>query len=442
MKVHYLAPGQEPMAANNAPRGGGMDDGVIKIVVISVVMIILVAVGLWGCSSQKKAKAEEQVTPTIIVQTVAPLPTLGQPAAAAAAINGPKPAPTSPLEPAQIAATATFQAAINRPAANPGNSPYFVGVVTYEAGCEVSNLGFTTAGLNGTPYYLYLQAPLDRDPFMRMVQIQGFIQTFDGCQYPVLMVSQLFWLDGSATPAPIAVSGVTSATITGTATVTNTWGLAAYGLATPDGNATPVYDARYDPNSSHYLGQTATPYPTYTPYPTATPYIPPARTDLFAAPEPTDTPKPTKTPTLTVTPTPTQAANLSGVVVSIGGCAATNLAIQASPGQSIPLLLSGAPLPVSGNPIGYYALAAGVLVQVCGQTGLQATSISWYLNAITPTPTDTPTPTSTPTATETPTLTPTATETPTLTPTPTETPTEAPTATGTPTETPTMTPTP
>ena len=411
MKVQYLQPGQEP--TSSIQRGGGMDDGVKKIIIVGLVMIILVAVGLWGCSAQKKAKAEAEAekTATIpMIQTVGPLPTVPHP-------PPPDPLPPSPLEPAQIAGTATMQAALNRPAGNPANSPYLIGVITYEPGCMVSNFGFTTAGYEGVPYYLYPQVPLDRDPLMQMAQVRGYIQEFKECKYPVLMVSELVWLNGTATPAPIAQ--VISGTITGTLTTTNTWGLAAYGLPTPDGDATPVYDARFDPTSPQYILSTQTPYPTYTPYPTPTPYIPPPRSDPYIPPDPTKTPKPTKTPTFTPTPTPTQAANLGGVVVSIGGCTATNLAIQTAPGQTVPLLLSGAPLPVSGNPIGYYVLAAGVLEQVCGQSGLKASSISWYLNA----PDFTPTPTSTPTDTVTPTETPTLTLTPTSTATPTETPT-------------------
>lgn len=434
MKIHHLQPGQEP-ASTIVQRGGGMDDGVKKIIIVGLLMVVLVAIGLWGCSAQRKAKAEAeaaQATPTVpMIQTVGPLPAVLPPT--------PIPQPPTPLEPAQIAGTATMQAALNRPAGNPANSPYLIGVITYEPGCVVSNFGFTTAGYEGVPYYLYPQTPLDRDPFMQMAQVRGYIQEFKECKYPVLMVSELVWLNGTATPAPIAQ--IISGTITGTVTTTNTWGLAAYGLSTPDGDATPVYDARFDPTSPQYILATQTAYPTYTPYPTPTLYIPPPRTDPYNPPDPTKTPKPSKTPTFTPTPTPTQAANLGGVVVSIGGCTATNMAIEITPGQTVPLLLSGAPLPVNGNPIGYYVLAAGVLEQVCGQSGLKASSISWYLNApdFTPTPTSTLTPTGTPTPTETPT--PTGTPTETLTPDPSTPTPDPPTPTPDPSTPPTAEPT-
>lgn len=395
-------------------RGGGMDGDVKKLLIVGAVMVILVAVGLWGCVAQKKAKAEaDEATPTLIIQTVAPLATAdsGPPTAEQST-----PIPTfqpSNLEPSQLTATAVMQAALNRPAGDPSTSPFLVGVVTYEPGCDVSNLGFTTAGLEGKPYYLYLQIPLDRNPLMQMVQVQAYTAKFKGCKYPVLMVSNLVWLNDLATPAPIAALPY-SGTITATSTITWGQGLAAYGLPTPDKNAIPIYNP-----------MEPTPYPTYTPYPTATPYVPPPPSTL--APLPTYTPYPipknTKTPTPTITPTPTLAANLSGYVVSIAGCVATNMAIEIAPGQTVPLLLSGAPLPPSGSPFDYYVLAAGVLGPICGQQGLTATSVSWYPTG----PTATPTPTSTPT------------DTPTATPTPTETPTPDP-PTPTPTETPTLTP--
>lgn len=395
-----------------------MDDGggITKLLVVGAITIALIIAGLWGCAAQRKSKAEAAQPPTPVIQTVAPLPT---------------PPPTAPaqppaLEPAQIAATATAHFIYSRPAGNPQNSPFLIGVITYEQGCEVSNLGFTTAGMNGTPYYLYMQTMLDRDPLMQMVQLRGYIQQFKNCQYPVVMVTDIFWLDGQATPAPLAMVPI-SGTVTGTVTISNTWGqgIGDYGFPTPDKNATPVYDARYDPTSPHYIGSTVTPYPTYTPYPTATPYVPPQRNDPV---NPTKTPKPTKTPTPTPSATATQQANLAGVVVSVSGCPVTNLAVQTGPGQHVLLILNGATLPEDGLPVGYYVVASGFLDFACNQSALRANSVGWY--SLTPTPTHTPT------ATETPTMTPTVTDTPTMTPTATETPTATPTATETPVETP------
>lgn len=385
-----------------------------KLNVIGSVIGLLLILGyfVWLVMPKSTAKAEAQ--PTIIVQTVAPLetPPSSTPIAQIA------PGSLSTPEPAQIAATQTAIAVYSKPAGDPSTSPFLIGVITYEPGCSVSNLGFTTAGVEGTAYYLYLHAPLDRDPLMQMAQIQGYVTKFKGCQYPVLMVSNLIWLNGQATPAPLAALGSISGTMTGTTVISTTWGqgLGAFGLPTPDGDATPIYDARNDPSSIHYTGPiTPTPYPTYTPYPTATPYVPPQ----VQYPDPTKTPKPTKTPTFTPSPTSTQMANLAGTVVSVLGCAATNLAVETGTNQHVLLILNGATLPANGMPVGYYVVATGVLDWVCNQQAIRANNVGWYLPTLTPTSTQTDIPTMTPTVTETPTGTATPTET--LTPTPTET---------------------
>lgn len=399
--------------------GGGMDDDVKKILIVGAIMVALVIAGLYGCAAQKKAKAEE-AQPT---EAPTSLPTLTP------TVEGVEFIPQEPLSPEQVAATATFQAAISRPAAMnaPGAYPFFIGVITYEPGCPVSNLGFTTAGLEGQPYYLYFQIPLDRDPLMQMVQVQGYTQKFDGCAYPVIMVQQLFWLNnGLATPAPVAM------VISGTQAITPTWGsLADYGLPTPDKHQQPVYDP---PSWTPTPDATVTPYPTYTPYPSATPYVPPARVDPTTRPTytpyPTQTPYPTLTPNpATPTPTPTntpQQATVYGRVVSVAGCPQSNFAIQAAPNQNYFLIFDGAQLP-PGNPTSYFALATGKIDVACSGQAIKANSVTWYEPA-TATPTSTPTltptlPAVTETPTETPTVEPTVTETPTV---PVEPPTEPP----------------
>lgn len=320
---------------------------------------------------------------TVIVATVPPLETPATPAPAA--INaGTFNSPLSPLEPAQIAATATFVAAINRPAAfnAPEAAPFFIGVVTYESGCNVSNLGFTTAGLNGSPYYLYFSQPLERDPLMQMINVSGYIQEFDTCQYPIIMVQQIYWLDGQATPAPLAIGGAYSSTttISGSTISKNTWGVAAV-LPTPTPD---VLITRPELLQPQQQSETATPYPTYTPYPTTVPWVPP-HTPVPPPPAATKTPKPTSTPTHTPSPTPTQQANVSGPVISIAGCAATNLAIQTGQDSNVRLILNGATLPPNGNPVGYNAVATGYLSTVCNGQAIYASSISWYLPTVTPT---------------------------------------------------------
>lgn len=345
------------------------------------------------------AKAAEQEPPqaTIVIQTVAPLPSPDAPAAAT-------PLAVSPLEPIQIAGTATAQALYSRPAAfsNPEAAPFFIGVVTYESGCSVSNLGFTTAGLSGQPYYLYFSQPLARNPLMQMVNITGYTQKFKDCRYPVIMVQQIFWLEDEGTPAPLSGPAV----ISGTATITATaaWGV----LPTPDKRATPLYNP---------AGWTATPWPTYTPFPSATAYVPPPRPELPTyTPRPTYTPYPTltvnpatATPAATATGTP-ETASIYGAMVSVVGCSLTNLAVSAG-GQQHYVVLAGAQLP-AGSPTDYWALVSGRLDTVCGGPAIRANQIIWY-QPPTPTATNSPTPTVTNTAT----LTPTATIEPTATPT-------------------------
>ena len=325
---------------------------------------------------------------TVVVATVPPLETPAAPTPAAM-VDSTFNSPVSPLEPSQIAATATFQAAINRPAAynNPAAAPFYIGVITYESGCEVSNIGFTTAGTNGSAHYLYFAQPLDRDPLMQMVNVSGYVQKFDNCQYPVIMVQQIYWLDGQATPAPLAIGGQYTSTITNS--VASSWG---------QGQPRPVPTVMVvRPELFSSPVTTPTPYPTYTPYPTTAPWVPP-HTPIPSRPDPTKTPKPTSTNTPTPTPTATQQANISGPVVDIAGCAATNLAIQTGADSNVRLILNGATLPPNGNPVGYTAVATGYLGNVCNGQAIYANSISWYLATVTPT---TEPATATPTATST-----------------------------------------
>ena len=390
-----------------------------KLNVIGSVIGLLLILGYFVWLIIPKAKAEE-ATPQIVVATLPPLTTTTAPATPIRAVSEVQPGSMSSPEPAQIAATSTYVAALNRPAGDPATSPFLIGVITYEPGCEVSNLGFTTAGMEGKPYYLYLQVPIDRDPLMQMAQVQGYTTKFKGCQYPVLMVSNLIWLNnGPATPAPIVtlLSTVTG-TITSTTPISWGQGLAAYGLPTPDKNATPVYNS-------------VAPYPTYTPYPTATPYVPPPPATLPPLPTytPYPNPKPTKTPvppTATATPA---IANLNGPIISTIGCQFSNLAVQAGPDNYF-IIFEGAALPTVGSPLDYHGFVSGRLDTVCNGKAIRASQITWYTATATPTATATSTPTETPTATATATSTPT--ETPTATPPATETPTVVPTETPTP----------
>lgn len=395
--------------------------GLMAIVGYLAWRFIFAGGGLTGpVEAQAAAPAESPV-----VATVAPLET-------------PDITPTTPLEPSQIAGTSTRQAQFSRPAVNPQAAPFFVGVVTYESGCPLTNLGFTTAGLNGSPYYLYFNIPLDRDPLMQMINVSGYLQEFEGCTHPVIMVQEVFWLSTQATPAALASTddytstwGLTSAPTatpgayplhlplpaappTLTSTLTNT----LTGTAVISGTATPWSQTPWDPR----------------PWPTAANYN--SQIDNLQrqidglkrddGPAPTKTPTPTKTATATATATPTQAANISGPVVAVNGCPATNLAVQISPGQAILLMLSPTtPIP-AGDLTGYTATVIGSLSQACGRQAINAQAVSWTLLA---TATSTPTATTTATSTPTPTHTPTPTVEPTIEPTvePTVKPTVEPT---------------
>lgn len=391
----------------------------VGLSVLGLLAIVTYLAWKFVFSGGSTAKAEEQPAPPAQPVVVATVPPLETPPATPLPVEV---LATSPLEPVQVAATATFQAAISRPAGynNPEAAPFYVGVVTYEAGCTVSNIGFTTAGLNGQAYYLYFTQPLDRDPLMQMVNITGYVQKFEDCQYPVLMVQNIFWMNGQATPAPLAIGGQYTSTITNS--IASNWGGQAapptpFGVKTtplPPGSPAPTNTPAFTVTS------TATPWSQTPwepqPWPTVPNYGPQLdalqnqiddiQSDINAYKEATKTPTPTNTPTATLTPTPARA-NIVGNVVTVAGCAQTNLAVITGPGEQILLMLSGATLPANGQPSDYHAVATGQLGVVCDQPALWASSISWYLPTITPTPTTAP-----PTATPTPTTAPTNTATP------------------------------
>ena len=386
-----------------------------------------------------QSKAAVPPTPTY-VPAIPPGPALEPVQLTALAELATQRATTPPQPPAntpnaeQAAATATWIAKINRAAVvNPENSPNYFGVISYESGCAVSNLGFTTAGVNGQPYYLYLSGLLDRDPNMQMAQIRGYLQKFTECQYPVLMVQEIFWLNQNATPAPLAYGGqvMVSGTITSTAAITTRnpalWGQQVVPTQTPSYTVwIPPQKRLPDPGITPTLAPTYTPYPTYTPLPAA----------ATSTPHP-----PTAIPTATSTATP-QVVNVSGQFYMIAGCAQTNLGIEVNPDEYYYIILSGAALPREGQPSNYTGFVSGILDNACGGRSIKAQSITWYGNTPTPTSTSTSSPTSTgtPTSTPSPTNTPTATSTPTDTATATGTPTEIATSTATITPTEVITP--
>lgn len=416
--------------------------------VLGLVLIFAYLIWRFLIPSSPPAKAQEEKPksePTII-RTVPPLETPQQVVRPVSpiqsALQSPtptqanQPAPTPPTQTdLDLNATATFQAAISKPAYanNPGAAPFFIGVITYESGCSASNLGFTTSGYNGQPYYLYLRTPLTRDPLFQLAQVTGYVQIIEGCEHPVIFVEQLTWMDQQGTPSPLATPTIVP-TSTITVTITSEpkpWGQAGTPSAQmptvrpPQPGTTATYWLQ-PPKNIESTGPTYTPYPTYTPVPT----LPPEKIVHTVIPHiPTQTPLPTYTPFPTSTPNP--QANISGRVVNVVGCPTSNIAVETGPGQHVFIIFAGATLPPTGQPTDYHALAVGTLENACGGKAIKANNITWYVGptptaTVTPTPTFTPTltPTLTPTPTETPTFTPTSTETPTFTPTPTLTPTE------------------
>lgn len=389
-----------------------------KIQVIGSLLGVFAIIGwlIWrflvphGPPAEAQAIGEETVPAVAPAVTIYPTVDMSRaPEPAESAFSSPLPTPNEQ----QMQATATYMYAISRPAGNPGNSPNYIGVITYEAGCSVTNLGFTTSGYNGTPFYLYFAGLLDRDPLMQMIQVRGYVQKFDDCQYPVLMVSEIFWLNQNGTPAPIAYGGQISGTITNTNSISGP-NPAVWGQADPRPTETPTYTVYIPPQK---IFPTLEPLPTYTPFPPLPTYTPQPADVIYKTVVPlipTYTPYPTWTPNpATVTPTPTatpQPATLYGPVVSVGGCPAANFAINAN-GQNYFIIFDGAQLP-PGPPTQYLALATGVLDVVCSGQSIKARSITWYDAPTSPTATATSTPTDIATPTATATITVTATITP------------------------------
>lgn len=383
-----------------------------KIQVLFYTLGLCAVVGYLGYTfvikpmSSRAATQPQAAAPTAVPPTVDPVPRSTELAASAPVPAPVAPPPTAILEPAQIAATATYQAALVRPAGlnNPAAAPFLIGVLTYEPGCKASNIGFTTSGYNGDAYFLYLREPLDRDPLLQLVQVSGYVQILKECQYPVIFVEHLTWMDRSGTPAPLAMGGPLTGTLTQTRPLTPTWG-----QAVPVATNTPTYTVYIPPQK---IFPTPEPLPTYTYAPTYTPQPVEVIKQTVIPLIPTHTPYPTWTPN--------PAANVTGRVVAVAGCQLSNLAVEASPGKYYYIILAGAALPTTGQPTDYSATVSGLLDTVCGGQAIRANSIAWYIPptaTLTPTPTDTATPTAIPTSTDTATPTATPTETATITPT-------------------------
>lgn len=380
MKTGYAPPGTNPLEGNVIGlRGGGFGDGWLSGAGKHFIFLGLIFACFAGSMFMWMRPDQPDPTPT-------PSPTwTPEPPPPAALVNAES---TMTPNAEQLAATATAHVMYSQPAVVPQTAPSFIGVVTLEHGCVVSNIGFTTSGYNGKPYYLYLRQPLEQNPTLQLLHVAGIVQEFDECQYPVIMVQSASWFGESGTPSPLSYGGaVITSTVAPTVTVVNphTWGLQATPVAPVQVGqvmATPIGATNY---AATYAALEAS--PTVTPTATATPYIPPApqaRQVAAAIAEPTNTP---------------ETLSLFGEIVQVGGCGQTNLAVDLGSGDLVYIVLAGARLPDT-DPIGLDALVTGQEADLCDGDGIRASQIIWYER--TPTPTPSPTNTPTPTATNTP----------------------------------------
>ena len=217
--------------------------------------------------------------------------------------------------------------------------------------------------------------------------------------------------------------------------------------ATPTNTATPTDTPTNTPTNTVTNTQT----PTNTETTTNTPTNTPTNTETST---PTNTPTNTETPTNTPTPTPTVTINLTPTPTPTNAripfTVYSGTTHDSACGQYYPLVTIYGNNPqfdyctqfwnvLNGNSTvdmsGFYN--NGQIVVELNSDGIETSSYSLCVT-LTPTPTNTETPTNTPTQTQTPTNT----ETPTNTPTNTETPTQTITQTQTPTVTSSHTPTP
>ena len=181
---------------------------------------------------------------------------------------------------------------------------------------------------------------------------------------------------------------------------------------------------------------TNTPTPSVTPTNTQTPSVTPTNTQTPSV-TPTNTQTPTKTPTNTPTPTRNRYA-----FVVFSGANSFDACNQVNPS----IIIYGEKINFDENTIFYDTMVGNSVGNLTGYYNNSSIvvqlSSGGEINGFSLCPTLTPTPTNTSTPTNTPTVTSTPTNTPTVTSTPTNTPTNTPTVTSTPTNTPTNTSTP
>ena len=241
-------------------------------------------------------------------------------------------------------------------------------------------------------------------------------------------------------PCPSATPSSTP-TPTPTDTPANTPTNTETSTPTPTNSETPTETPTNTPTNTITSTETPTNTPTNTE--TTTPTNTPTNTET-----PTNTPTPTPTVTINLTPTPTPTNARIAFTVYSGtthdsACGQYNSSVIIYGNnpqfdyctQFWNVLNGDSTVDMSG----FYN--NGQIVVELNSDGIEISSYSLCVT-LTPTPTNTETPTNTPTQTPTNTETPTETPTPTNTETPTETPTNTPTNTETPTNTPTNTETP
>ena len=324
--------------------------------------------------------------------------------------------------------------------------------------------------------------PLSEATFVELTN-SSFNQNFTtGNEASIWLTTNGYWNSWVlVTPTPTPTNNETpTPTVTETSTPTPEPTTTPTNTPTPEPTTTPTNTPTPEPTTTPT--NTPTPEPTTTPTNTETPTETPTNTPT---PEPTTTPTNTETPTPTTTPTNTvsgwffygsegivlgpPSSNGNTVFIISGGTSTYNPnytgtsmtlffnnndnagASYATQFQGLDTTGGTITMTQGVNVVTYSGTAAqfvyngtytslevsslSQMIQSASTSFVSGSSINLTFNtlpSVTPTPTNTPEPTTTPTNTETPTNTPEPTTTPTNTETPTNTPTETPTNTPTP----------
>jgi len=305
----------------------------------------------------------------------------------------------------QVQATATYIAAINRPAQGIStNTRLYIGSIDLNPTfgfCAYTSIGFIASG---RPAFLYIPAGISitDDLLEQQVVVRGLAQNMDQCQYEVITVQEITPLAKMAQQGQIMYTGGPSQTLTATTiaayryTPPRPFGLATAApgktiFGTPPSHLTPTATIT---NTGSFTWvppnkwPTSTPYPTYTPAPPQT-IVEEVEREVTVIVEQLPTAEPTRN-------------SIYGELFTKNGCSRTTLAVTSGGDQERFVILTGAqPPPRDPDYIPVYIV--GESSTDCGQSIL-ASDITYYDHTPTPThtPTETATPTPTPTASPTP----------------------------------------